>query len=288
MSMIAPEKNSLNATETNNNLHVKKFLKNIKKPLDFFFLRAYNKYVINISKRYQNTSKDIEAHQKEATLMNAFAETRNLFIQYTSYIKPLSVEEWSAAPQSQKAALLFVQFYDEITLAWHKAKSFYTDEEDGVSIVCQYLEKNIAKISADPKRFTSAYIYKVAYNCMYCICHDIKKDRERWENEVSNIVPAGEDELDLFDTIIGQSAEESFEKLEFSSEFWSIIEAEGLKAEKVVNYLLSKDAKDLKKVDKRSKNYSSDYLRDIEVSLDEVEEILASLRDKLAILKEAC
>lgn len=132
---------------------------------------------------------------------NQFIETRNMFRCYTHYSNPLSFEEWVSVPADLKAAVLYVQFFAQIQTAWYKARSFYGDECEGVSTVMQYLIKNVPIIESNPKRFTANYIYRVAYNCLYCICHDRKCDKERFENETSNIVVYDGDELDLFDTI---------------------------------------------------------------------------------------
>lgn len=210
-------------------------------------------------------------------MANAFSETRNLFITTTGYTRPLSYDEWMMIPSEHKAAVLFVQFYDEITLAWYKTKSFFVVEEDGVSTMLQYLMKNVPIIEKDPKRFKPSYIYKVAYNCLYCISHDIKRDIERYENEVSNIVTSGEDQLDLFDTVVSKS--DMYEEIS-RQEFWAIIEDMGVKTQKVINYLLNGES--LGTVSKRSKSYATDPLRDVAVSIDEMEAIVADLKKKLA------
>ena len=152
---------------------------------------------------------------------NAFAETRKNFIAGTRYVRPLSYEEWMDIPQANKAAVLFVQFYEQITLAWYKTKSFFVEEEDGVSTMLQYLIKNVPIIENDPKRFKSSYIYKVAYNCLYCISHDIKRDIERYEKEVSNIASCTDGEVDLFDTVASNQA--SAEVILDRQEFWALI-----------------------------------------------------------------
>ena len=214
-------------------------------------------------------------------MANAFNETRNLFSRFTQYTKPLSYEEWMEVPYSSKAAVLFVQFFDEITLAWYKTKSFFVEEELGVETMVQYLEKNVPVIEKDPKRFKSSYIYKVAYNCLYCISHDIKRDIQRFESEVSNIVVCGEDELDLFDTV---SKNESIESEINKKEFWSLIENMDLKTKKVIIHLLNGET--LNKSTKRSPMYEVDPLRDISVSVEEMEKIVAELKVKLAKFNE--
>jgi len=246
----------------------------------------------------------------------AFYDAKILFTDYTSYTHPLSFEEWKSKPDQLKAALLFVQFYNEITLAWDKADSIdFGEDSEGVSTVLQYLQKQVSQlvyfkkdeptkkagiefrrnnpegfitvekrtIEEDPKKFNPAYIYRVAYNCLYCICgHDRKCDKDRIENETSGIVVTNGEEFNLIDAVVDQSkcVELVAERNSFEAEFWSVIEDSGASTEKVMRYLLSHDPKDLKALDPSSELYTCDPLRDIEVSLAEVEDILNELRDK--------
>lgn len=211
---------------------------------------------------------------------NAFSETNNYFRNYLTYTRPYSYVEWLALPEEKKAAALYVQFYEQITLAWFKTKSYYAEDEVGVSTMLQYLMKNVPIIIEDSKRFSEKYIYRVAYNCLYCICHDLKGDRERAEFCTSNIVGYGESELNLFDTVPDKI--DFDEQLDYE-ELWKIISAKGPKAMKIVNYLLNGDP--LTKVNKCSKAYATDPLRDVEVSLDEMEQIIAELRSELSVFR---
>lgn len=134
--------------------------------------------------------------------LTPFYATKAMFRAYLNYTKPLSYDEWIHVSEDDKAAVLYVQFFDQIVLAWYKVKSFYTPDEDGVSTMLQYLIKNVPVIKENPSRFSPAYIYRVAVNCLYCICHDIKRDRDRYDNEVSNLCVTGQgDVVDLFDTV---------------------------------------------------------------------------------------
>lgn len=188
--------------------------------------------------------------------MNAFAETKNLFAQALSYTKPLTFDQWMQlagdsrkykASEDLRAAALFVQFYDQITLAWYKVRSFYTLEEDGVSTMLQYLQKNVPVIAANPNRFTERYIYQVAFNCLYCICHDLTKERARFEKETSNLIGTDDGDLDLFDLV---AARDTIEADVAKKEFWNIVysacaDADGFVdgvAEAVINRLLGGDA----------------------------------------------
>ena len=145
----------------------------------------------------------------------------------------------------------------------------------------QYLEKNITIIENDPRRFIPNYIYRVAYNCLYCICHDIKIDRIRWETEISNIQMHEGQEFDLFDTV--DNGDSDFLTSSEREYFWYIIESMGPEAAKVVNHILNGES--LNKVNKRAKRYESDPLRDIEVSVEQMENIISDLKSKLERFK---
>lgn len=244
-------------------------------------------------------------------MTNAFADTKNLFREYTGYTQPLSYEEWMAKPDDQKAVILYVQFYEQITLAWYKTKSFFVQEEDGVDTMVQYLMKNVPIIKENPNRFKASYIYQVAYNCLYCISHDIQRDKDRWALETSNIAGEYDNgvEIDLFDTIIDncQDSEGNMTR----KLFWAVIEQMGPETEKVINYLLngqslgkatfrmsdpslkaSWEKKTAREKDQAmlaytagKSNYELDPLKDISVSAERAEEIIKELQEKLDAFK---
>lgn len=184
--------------------------------------------------------------------MCAFKETFDMFRTCTEYKSPLSYDEWLALADDHKAAVLYIQFYDQITLAWYKVKSFYADDEDGVSTMLQYLQKNVPLIVSKKSRFSPSYIYRVAFNCLYCICHDIKRDRERFENEISNIAEGSDgSEVNLHDCFqMHSSFSKSAEEVMLLKEFWRVIDSairdeageyDG-EAEAVLNRLLGGEA----------------------------------------------
>lgn len=162
---------------------------------------------------------------------NQFATTRDMFVSCTNYTKPLSYEEWLATDHDYKAAVLYCQFYNEITLAWYKLASVYSSESDGVAEVIQYLLKNVDKIIEDGKRFSAAYIYKIVYNCLYCLCRDPNKYKQAYENETSNIAVGAEDtEYDLFDTVVDHDGEDEYDSVRKDrarQEIWNLIEKKG-------------------------------------------------------------
>lgn len=167
------------------------------------------------------------------TTNSEFVNTRNLFEEYLNYDrdKPLSYVEWCNLPDDYKTAALFVQFYDQITLAWYKLKKSYSQECDGVEEVLQYLNKNVPRIEEDPRRFTPSYIYTVSWNCLDCVCWEGGVKSKIHKNEVSNIQNTQQSNMeesvfDLFDTVV-QEFDPMLEaiKSRFNTKrFWEIIE----------------------------------------------------------------
>jgi len=241
----------------------------------------------------------------------AFRETRDYFSNYFAYKKPLTFDEWVKLTDEQKVAVLFLQFYNEIVLAWSRANNYdFIEGEEGVTTIVQYLQKHVCdryikghpkrKVSAEyffshldeceerrileenPAKFNPAYIYRIAYNSLYCICHDLQSVKDRWDNETSRYVNYNDSELDLLDAIADTSTSvaESIEYTSFEEEFWRVIEDEGTGAAKVMRYLLSGDTSDLKKLSSRDKDRDLDPLKDVEVTLDEVDNIIRRLRSR--------
>lgn len=216
--------------------------------------------------------------------LTALYETRNLFISYTSYVKSLSFEQWMAVPEDQKAAVLFVEFFEQICMAYNKVNRFDVIPcDDAVSIVLQYLQKNVAKIKDDSNRYRPGYIFTVAYNCMYTLLEGDKLSLRVAETPDTYREFDGA-EVSVFDTlgISSDSAEDTYELESLRDRVWQVIEDSGLEAKKVANYLLSGNLDDLKKVNPRSKRYADDPLRDVEVSLESLESIVQDLKKKLS------
>lgn len=171
-----------------------------------------------------------------------FYATRELFATHINYNNPLSYDEWLATADDLKAAVLYCQFFDQITLAWFKLKSVYSSEADGVDEAIQYLQKNVDKIKGDPKRFTAAYIYKIMYNCLYCLCRDPNKHKKIYENECSNIQMSSDGEYDVFDTCADYANSIEANALTIDKEhIWKVIESRGRKTVIVVAELLGEE-----------------------------------------------
>lgn len=172
---------------------------------------------------------------------NEFAKTRRMFSNFVGYRKPLTYDAWLNVPEDQKLAVLFVQFYEQITLAWFKLVSEHVTEEDGIEEVLQYLNKNVDKIKDDKKRFTPAYIYTVSYNCLYSLCKKPNHKKTMHDNELIVDFYKNDDDEDKCDLF---SCEDEFDKIGLDQKkemIWTLIESRGRDAAVVVAELIGDD-----------------------------------------------
>lgn len=195
-----------------------------------------------------------------------FYTTRTIFREYVNAVsavsnEPLSYEDWIKLPSEYKSAALYVQFFDEIILAWYKCKTSYASDEEGVETIMQYLEKNVPTIVNNRRRYSPNYIYRVAFNCLYCICHDRVVDKKRAELEHSNIVITSEGEVDVFDTLIGQV---DVHPSSTSSQLWAIVDSLGDDANAVVSSLIE----GIKLPRTFGRNHRKDIIEQLKVQLE--------------------
>lgn len=169
-----------------------------------------------------------------------FYVTRDMFKDYIGYTRPLTAHEWVNIRDDMKVAYLYCQFFNEITLAWFNTISDYANDEDGVSEVLKYLQKNVKIISNDLDRFTSAYIYTVAFNCLYALNRHDNQYKRRYEYEVNHEVHTDDMDIDLYDVAAAsKSCDDNGDEIDGVKErFWAIIEAEGKDTVAVVAKLL--------------------------------------------------
>lgn len=212
-----------------------------------------------------------------------FIQTRNMFRDYLSgYPKKPTFEEWNNADADDKAALLYVTFYQEVTLAWYNAvvskNVIYISQEDGISTVLQYLMKNVDKISEDENRYAPNYVYQVCYNCLLSLWKTRGTDRQRCTNEISNEYVDGDITVNLWDLV--PSEDDDIETQETKEAIWNIIRHMGPKAEKVVNHLIN-PSDTLHKVSQKSAERPIDRLANVSVTKDEFDAIIEELRIKL-------
>jgi hypothetical protein len=76
-------------------------------------------------------------------MSNQFKTTYRYLKTATHYTKPLSYDEWLNIADDLKVGVLFVQFYEQISLAWYKLRTAAAVEEECVSEVLAYLTKNV-------------------------------------------------------------------------------------------------------------------------------------------------
>lgn len=214
-------------------------------------------------------------------MADQFKECFNRFQSHVNYTEPMSWSQWVSIHDTDKmVSVLYCQFYNEITLAWYKARADFVPDEDGLSCVLQYLLKNVPIIEACEAKFTPAYIYRVAYNCMDCLRY-VQRDINRYNTETTNVVLYEGEELDLCD--LAPHHDVTYEEQEDKNAFWAIIAEMGPEAEKVVNYLINGES--LRRVPKRSQCYGIDPLTDVSVSESRKNEIMEELRTRLAGFK---
>lgn len=223
-----------------------------------------------------------------------FVKTRNLFREFLSvyYPKNISYNEWVQAEPDHKAALLYVKFYQEVTLAWYNAVTsknvVFISQDDGVSTILQYLMKNVDIISQDEGRFTAEYVYTVCYRCLFSLWRSRKGEQLRSNYEIGSELLATflhiardrehDGKPDIFDLL--PSEDSDLETQQTLEAMWNVIHHMGPKAEKVVNHLINpKDT--LRRVSKSSPERPIDRLADVTVSEEEYQEIVAELREKL-------
>lgn len=192
--------------------------------------------------------------------MSQFKETRNRFMNATGCKYPITYGEWLLVPNSLKAAALYCNFYDTITLAWAKAKSDFTSDEDGVSIVMQYLSKNVEEIMHDGKKFTSRYIYRVAYNCMGCLRRVIR-EQDRYTYTASQYAVSDDAEIDLF-SIIPDSDSDMLDKIS-SRALWSLIDEQDKSVQKIVERIINGDRRAISKKNEKKIDAMRNKLRSI-------------------------
>lgn len=232
-----------------------------------------------MSTNFNSKCQSIDANDVSLTC-SAFYATYKMFRNYLGYDGPLSYELWLALPEDHKAAGLFVQFYDTISLAWYRLKTPAAIEEDCVSEVIKYLIKNVSKIENDAKRYSPKYIYRVVYNCIYCKSVDPYNGQTAasswYTNNVSPYVCSDCGcEVSLFDTMVGPDEDSVFTTLlandRARSNFWKKIYDIGPKAVSVICTLMDEHTQETRRLPR--------------VSEDEFEEILAKLRIELAEFK---
>ena len=133
---------------------------------------------------------------------NQFQEAKDRFKEATCFIKyPITWQTWMTIDDDLKCAALYVQFYPQIILAWQDLKTYFLEDEDCISIIIQYLIKNVDKIKEDSKRFTTGYIFTVAYRSLQGI-RRTEKTKMYYDTFQGRYLDSDSDkEMDLFDTI---------------------------------------------------------------------------------------
>ena len=181
--------------------------------------------------------------------MKEFEMTKNLFVNRISVFgvdgTPLSLSYmgWLDLPDDMKAAALFVNFYDTIIMAWKSAKLFGSDEFEAVETVLQYLMKNVPIIKKYSKRYVAGYIYRVAYNCLFNLCHNRKRDKVNRECRVDYLVEGENGTVNITYYISDPLSEQGYQDVidnypELCETFWDLVENADVDATTLIEYML--------------------------------------------------
>lgn len=191
----------------------------------------------------------------------------------------MSFKKWNKKPEDLKAAFLYVNFYRNIVNAWYRARFSYVDECTAVSIVFQYLQKNVKKISNDKKRYTGSYIYKVCFNCIRDL-HWIAKVSDIDKYEVSSIMQSSEGEFDYLDNIISTN--------NYSREYdcFDVLKIMGIRYEKLGYSLIGVFG--LRKINPRNKNVDVNPFSDVSISKKDVDSMLEDIKEELSFYIKKC
>lgn len=203
---------------------------------------------------------DIETEELEVSELgfnggeNPFSATRKIFSNYLLGKEQWSFDEWAKLPDDDKAAALYLNFYDQITLSAYKviSNAKWVDVDELVETTIQYLDKNVKIIKNDPKRYTPAYIYKITDNALRNVAFYRKGDKERYQTTSSNIVDTEDGEIDVFETYMGsKSAEDTFFDGLDTEALWNVVKSLGPDAQDVALKLINGESFGRKNSEKR-------------------------------------
>lgn len=209
-----------------------------------------------------------------------FYETyKCLASQLNYHDRNMSYRSWIRKSEDLKSSYLFVNFYDAVSNAWRRKSTFtFIDEAEAVSLVLQYLQKNVAKIESDSKRYTPSYIYTVCFNCM-AILHWRKCDRTRAKIETSLTVTHDGEEFDLLQ-VLPCSVEDSYEDIDSSSVF-DVAALMGADYENLAYHLISPNIS-LNRSTCRGKDRDVNPFADVKVSKKNLPHMTNELRKRIA------
>ena len=133
---------------------------------------------------------------------NQFQEAKDRFTEATYFVKyPITWDVWMTIDDELKCAALYVNFYEQIIFAWQNCRTYFLEDEECISIIMQYLMKNVEKIKAEPKRYTQGYIYTVAFRCLQGI-RRVDGTKRYYDTYQSRYIDTEDGELDLLDTLV--------------------------------------------------------------------------------------
>lgn len=181
-----------------------------------------------------------------------FAITRDMLREYLQFTDALSYAEWSEAPDADKAALLFLQFYDQIYLAWGNIKYRNTYEDSAVSEamrMCLYLcglsvgHGKAADVKISAKTYNPGYMYMAMYRAFTSLNCSRGESRSTYQPKNSRIAvyyqyqTIGTTEVDLLQDVPAYDNPET--ELD-RQEFWRIVDSQGKDASAIARRVVTR------------------------------------------------
>lgn len=183
---------------------------------------------------------------------NQFEATKTMFVSaLDGYISGgnISYGEWMGIPDDLKAIALYVQFYDSITLAWAKTRCTYITDDEEVSVLLQYIQKNVDKIKNDQKRYTGPYMYTVGYKCMGSLRR--KSNEQTRYNMTSSRYTTNEsgEEIDILEKYVKEDDPEVIDKT-IMKDFWASMDKQPKIMQEVIESMVNGTRSLVKKPEK--------------------------------------
>lgn len=130
---------------------------------------------------------------------------------------PITFQTWSNLSEDLRGIALYVNFYEQVTLAWYKAKQAYRvnhDECDGVSNLLHRLQKVSEKVIMNEKMFTKSYIYTCCYRSLSSVTRALRNRTLEFNNlmcdSYNKTVNTDYGDIELIDMIEGESFETQY------------------------------------------------------------------------------
>ena len=244
-------------------------------------------------------NKDLPMNAK----LSGFKKTFNMFKEFTELSRTISYQEWAERPFDERVAIILVNFYDQIQLAWYKHRGEHTWEEEGVEeamLMCSKLcglslkqptlEKAVCKCTINESSYNPRYIYSIFVNAFKSLNYETTRVRSDYQHpkaiERGDIQVTGQYFIDVNgveqDVFNHVSNDGDMEDELIRSEMWDLIESSDDVTKDVIDKLqdLDKRVSDAHTAANKEKDSQKKLIKLAEV--DRVEQVRETYRTKHA------